>query len=92
MSETAVGYSPLYGDTAGGSAVTRDVPKLHVYEPCRATQRTGAGRRIIPVDEPGPTAGEAKLRPDQRDDQMPAYEELDPIIEAYVEDDRIAES
>ena len=40
-SEMAVGYSTLYGDTAGGFAVIKDVPKLLVYELCRAPQRRG---------------------------------------------------
>jgi NAD+ synthase (glutamine-hydrolysing) len=85
-SELAVGYSTLYGDTAGGFAVIKDVPKLLVYDLCRL--RNGrAGREIIPeaVLTKPPSA---ELRPDQRDDQsLPPYEELDPILEAYVEDD-----
>ena len=43
-SESAVGYSTLYGDTAGGFAVIKDVPKLLVYELCRAAQRAGRPR------------------------------------------------
>jgi NAD+ synthase (glutamine-hydrolysing) len=85
-SELAVGYSTLYGDTAGGFAVIKDVPKLLVYELCRL-RNARAGREIIPeaVLTKPPSA---ELRPDQRDDQsLPPYEELDPILEAYVEDD-----
>jgi NAD+ synthase (glutamine-hydrolysing) len=86
-SESAVGYSTLYGDTAGGFAVIKDVPKLLVYELCR--HRNGrAGRELIPesVLTKPPSA---ELRPDQRDDQsLPPYEVLDPIIEGYVEHDR----
>jgi NAD+ synthase (glutamine-hydrolysing) len=86
-SEMAVGYSTLYGDTAGGFAVIKDVPKLLVYELCR-DRNARAGRPLIPegVLTKPPSA---ELRPDQRDDQsLPPYEVLDPIIEAYVEDDR----
>ncbi len=85
-SETAVGYSTLYGDTAGGLAVIKDVPKLAVYELCR-WRNDVAGRAIIPesVLTKPPSA---ELRPDQRDDQsLPPYEELDPLIAAYVDGD-----
>jgi NAD+ synthase (glutamine-hydrolysing) len=88
-SESAVGYSTLYGDTAGGFAVIKDVPKLLVYRLCRGRNQR-AGRELIPesVLEKPPSA---ELRPDQRDDQsLPPYEQLDPIIQAYVEDDRTA--
>jgi NAD+ synthase (glutamine-hydrolysing) len=88
-SEMAVGYSTLYGDTAGGFAVIKDVFKLQVYELSRYVNRR-AGRAVIPeavlVKPPS-----AELRPDQRDDQsLPAYEVLDPILEAYVEEDATA--
>ena len=85
-SELAVGYSTLYGDTAGGFAVIKDVPKLLVYDLCRLRNER-AGREIIPeaVLTKPPSA---ELRPDQRDDQsLPPYEQLDPLLEAYVEDD-----
>jgi NAD+ synthase (glutamine-hydrolysing) len=88
-SEMAVGYSTLYGDTAGGFAVIKDVPKLLVYELCR-DRNARAGRDVVPenVLTKPPSA---ELRPDQRDDQsLPPYEVLDPLIEAYVEDDRTA--
>ncbi|HET8617574.1 MAG TPA: NAD+ synthase [Acidimicrobiales bacterium] len=86
-SEMAVGYSTLYGDTAGGFAVIKDVPKLLVYELCR-DRNARAGRPIIPEDVLSKPPS-AELRPDQRDDQsLPPYEVLDPILEAYVEDDR----
>ncbi|MDQ1395682.1 MAG: hypothetical protein QOG64_941 [Acidimicrobiaceae bacterium] len=88
-SEMAVGYSTLYGDTAGGFAVIKDVPKTQVYRLCRlVTER--AGRELIPeaVQTKPPSA---ELRPEQRDDQsLPPYEVLDPILEAYVEGDRTA--
>jgi NAD+ synthase (glutamine-hydrolysing) len=85
-SELAVGYSTLYGDTAGGFAVIKDVPKLLVYDLCRL-RNARAGRDVIPeaVLTKPPSA---ELRPDQRDDQsLPPYEQLDPLLEAYVEDD-----
>ncbi len=86
-SELAVGYSTLYGDTAGGFAVIKDVPKLLVYELCRARNQR-AGRDVIP-EAVLAKAPSAELRPDQRDDQtLPPYEVLDPLLEAYVEDDR----
>ena len=85
-SEYAVGYSTLYGDMAGGFAVIKDVPKTLVYELCEHRNRT-AGRDVIPraiLDKPP----SAELRPDQRDtDALPPYDVLDPILEAYVEQD-----
>ncbi len=89
-SELAVGYSTLYGDTAGGFAVIKDVPKLLVYELCRHVNRravAAGGGGVIPesVLTKPPSA---ELRPDQRDDQsLPPYEVLDPLLEAYVEED-----
>jgi NAD+ synthase (glutamine-hydrolysing) len=85
-SETAVGYSTLYGDSAGGLAVIKDVPKLLVYELCRWRNRS-AGSEVIPASILA-KAPSAELRPDQRDDQsLPPYEVLDPLIEAYVDGD-----
>ena len=85
-SESAVGYATLYGDTAGGFAVIKDVPKLLVYELSRWRNRH-EGRTLIP-DAILTKAPSAELRPDQRDDQtLPPYEILDPLLEAYVEGD-----
>ena len=86
-SETSVGYSTLYGDTAGGFSVIRDVPKTLVYRVARHINEV-EGREIIPdsilTKEPS-----AELREDQRDvDSLPPYEVLDPILEAYVEEDK----
>ena len=87
-SEAAVGYSTLYGDTAGGFAVIKDVPKTLVY-------RLARWRNTQP-DAPIPPAvltkaPSAELRPDQRDDDsLPPYEILDPVLEAYVEGDLTA--
>jgi len=89
-SETAVGYSTLYGDTAGGLAVIKDVPKLLVYELCRWRNEV-AGTDLIPADilTKPPSA---ELRPGQRDDQsLPPYEVLDRVIAAYVDGDLTVE-
>ncbi len=89
-SEIATGYSTLYGDMAGGFAVIKDVPKTLVYELARHRNRA-AGHDLIPqavIDKPP----SAELRPDQLDtDSLPPYDALDPILEAYVEDDRSVE-
>jgi NAD+ synthase (glutamine-hydrolysing) len=89
-SEYAVGYSTLYGDMAGGFAPIKDVPKTLVYDLCRwrneAARATGAEPPISEAVLTKPPS--AELRPDQQDtDSLPPYEELDPIIAAYVEDD-----
>jgi NAD+ synthase (glutamine-hydrolysing) len=84
-SEIGVGYSTLYGDTAGGFAVIKDVPKMLVYELCRYRNQV-AGYDIIPqrVLEKVPSA---ELRPNQKDsDTLPEYAILDPILHAYVEE------
>jgi NAD+ synthase (glutamine-hydrolysing) len=89
-SEMAVGYSTLYGDLAGGFAPIKDVPKTLVYDLVR-WRNVQFGAAPIPervVDKPP----SAELRPDQKDtDSLPPYEVLDPIIEAYVEEDRSPE-
>ena len=85
-SEYAVGYATLYGDMAGGFAPIKDVPKTLVYELCRWRNAAGPGSPI--PDRVLSKAPSAELRPGQRDtDSLPAYEVLDPIVEAYVEDD-----
>ena len=85
-SEYAVGFSTLYGDMAGGFAPIKDVPKTLVYE-LAAWRNAQAGTPPIPeatIAKPP----SAELRPDQLDtDSLPPYEVLDPIIEAYVEED-----
>jgi NAD+ synthase (glutamine-hydrolysing) len=89
-SEYAVGYATLYGDMAGGFAPIKDVPKTLVYDLVRSRNAGGPGEPIPArvIGKP-PTA---ELRPDQLDtDSLPAYEELDPIIQAYVEEDRSSE-
>ena len=84
-SETAVGYSTLYGDTAGGFGVLKDVPKTLVYElsKYRNTISEVIPERII-TRPPS-----AELAPDQQDsDSLPDYDTLDKIIELYVEQDK----
>ena len=83
-SEMAVGYATLYGDMAGGFAPIKDCSKLLVYR--LAAYRNARGR-VIParVIERPPSA---ELRPDQKDsDALPPYEVLDPILEAFIEED-----
>ncbi len=85
-SEVATGYCTLYGDMAGGFAVLKDIPKTLVYELAR--YRNSVNGQVIPehILAKPPSA---ELRPGQKDsDSLPAYEVLDPILEAYVEDDR----
>ncbi len=85
-SEMATGYATLYGDMAGGFAVIKDVPKTMVYRLARYRNEV-AGYDLIP-NEILDKAPSAELKPDQRDtDTLPPYEILDPILEAYVEDD-----
>jgi NAD+ synthase (glutamine-hydrolysing) len=89
-SEMSVGYATLYGDMAGGFAVIKDVPKMMVYDLARLRNLRGA-TPVIPkrtLDRP-PTA---ELRPNQKDqDSLPPYEILDPILQAYVEENRSLE-
>jgi NAD+ synthase (glutamine-hydrolysing) len=98
-SELAVGYSTLYGDTAGGYGVIKDVFKTMVYRLCRWRNSGFAVAMFETLTTTGPPipvsvlakAPSAELRPDQRDDQsLPPYEQLDPILEAYVEQDLTA--
>jgi NAD+ synthase (glutamine-hydrolysing) len=89
-SEMAVGYATLYGDMAGGFAVIKDVFKLRVYELCR--YRNSVGPRPVIPEAVLTKPPSAELRPDQLDqDTLPPYEVLDPILVAYVEEDRSLE-
>ena len=82
-SEMAAGFSTLYGDLAGGFAVIKDVPKTMVYALARELPSIPEAVLTKPPS--------AELRPDQRDDQsLPPYDQLDPILEAYVEGDATA--
>ncbi|THB66497.1 MAG: NAD+ synthase [Desulfovibrio sp.] len=85
-SETGVGYSTLYGDTAGGFAVIKDVVKTLVYELCRYKNHV-SGREVIPENVLSKPPS-AELKPDQQDtDTLPSYDILDPILTGYIEED-----
>jgi len=89
-SELAVGYSTLYGDMVGGFALLKDVFKTDVYRLAEHLNEH-AGRDVVPrtTIERSPSA---ELRDDQRDsDSIPEYDALDPVLEAYVEEDRSRE-
>jgi NAD+ synthase (glutamine-hydrolysing) len=89
-SELAVGYSTLYGDMVGGFSLLKDVLKTDVFRLARHLNQR-AGRELIPATtiERAPSA---ELRADQRDeDSLPPYAQLDPVLEAYVEEDRSRE-
>ncbi len=81
-SETAVGYGTLYGDMSGGLSVIGDVYKTDVYRLARFFNRE---REVIPpniITKPP----SAELKPGQRDtDSLPPYEQLDRVLEAYIE-------
>jgi len=87
-SELGVGYCTLYGDMVGGLAVISDVPKTLVY---RLSYYVNSQRPVIPIAslEKPPSA---ELRPDQKDsDSLPPYDDLDAVLEDYVEDSHDAE-
>lgn len=98
-SEIAVGYSTLYGDMAGGFDALKDVSKTLVYAlsryrntcPLAAGRNGKSGGDAIPavVIERPPSA---ELAPGQVDqDNLPPYEDLDRILELYIENDASAE-
>ena len=83
-SEMAVGYATLYGDMAGGFAPIKDCSKTLVYRLARYRNSLG---EVIPervITRPP----SAELRADQKDsDSLPDYSVLDPILEAFIEED-----
>jgi NAD+ synthase (glutamine-hydrolysing) len=86
-SETAVGYTTLYGDTAGGFGVIKDVPKTTVYKLAEHVNKM-AGRQVIPGDVIARPPS-AELRPGQKDsDSLPEHDLLDRILKGYVEEDK----
>jgi NAD+ synthase (glutamine-hydrolysing) len=86
----SVGYATLYGDMAGGFAVIKDVPKTMVYE--LAYLRNAAGRAPVIPERTLTRPPSAELKPHQVDqDTLPPYDVLDPILRAYVEEDRAQE-
>jgi NAD+ synthase (glutamine-hydrolysing) len=87
-SELATGYGTLYGDMAGGYAVIKDLMKTTVYELChyRNSLSPAIPERVLTK------APSAELKPDQKDsDSLPPYEELDPILRGYIEEDQSPE-
>ena len=83
-SEMAVGYATLYGDMAGGFAPIKDCSKSLVYELARYRNTLGDAIPERVITRPP----SAELRPDQKDsDSLPDYDILDPILEAFIEDD-----
>jgi len=82
-SENSVGYATLYGDMAGGFAVIKDVNKMLVYELARYRNT----RALVIPENVFTKPPSAELRPDQKDsDSLPEYDQLDPILRAYVEE------
>jgi NAD+ synthase (glutamine-hydrolysing) len=87
-SELATGYGTLYGDMAGGYAVLKDITKTTVYELCRYRNSLSPAvpERVLTK------APSAELKPGQKDtDSLPPYEELDPILRGYIEEDQSPE-
>ncbi len=84
-SELSVGYATLYGDMAGGFAVIKDVPKTMVYRLARwRNSRSPVIPERVLIKPPS-----AELRKDQKDtDTLPPYDVLDPVLKAYIEEDR----
>ena len=86
-SELAVGYCTLYGDMVGGFAVLKDVYKTIVFE--LAKYRNTVGDTIVIPERVITRPPSAELRPDQKDqDSLPAYDVLDAILYAYIEEDQ----
>ncbi len=88
-SETAIGYSTLYGDMAGGFALLKDVSKLMVY---RLARYRNSLSKVIP-ERVITRAPSAELAPDQKDaDSLPPYEILDEVLRLYIEEDQSAQT
>jgi len=83
-SELATGYGTLYGDISGGYAVLKDITKTTVYELSRYRNSLGMAIPERVMTKPP----SAELKPSQKDtDSLPPYDELDPILKGYIEDD-----
>jgi NAD+ synthase (glutamine-hydrolysing) len=88
-SETAVGYATLYGDTAGGFAVIKDVYKTRVYK--LAHYINDLNKRDVILQSVIDRVPSAELRLNQKDsDSLPEYDLLDKILKGYVEEDKSA--
>ena len=93
-SELSVGYSTIYGDAVGGFAPLMDVPKVDVWELAKwRNQSAISNGEVAPIPESSISKPpSAELRPGQQDsDSLPDYEELDAILEMYIEQDLSAE-
>ena len=93
-SELSVGYSTIYGDAVGGFAPLMDVPKVDVWELAKwRNQSALSNGKVAPIPESSISKPpSAELRPGQQDsDSLPDYEELDAILEMYVEQDLSAD-
>jgi NAD+ synthase (glutamine-hydrolysing) len=89
-SELSVGYSTLYGDSVGGFAPIKDVPKMLVWELARWRNTQAAHRGATPPIPPNSIEKppSAELRPGQLDtDSLPDYAELDAVLDRYIEGD-----
>jgi NAD+ synthase (glutamine-hydrolysing) len=83
-SEMAVGYATLYGDMAGGFAPIKDCSKSLVYKLARYRNTVSEAIPERVISRPP----SAELRPNQKDsDSLPDYDILDPILEAFIEED-----
>jgi NAD+ synthase (glutamine-hydrolysing) len=83
-SEMAVGYATLYGDMAGGFAPIKDCSKSLVYRLARYRNSVSEAIPERVITRPP----SAELRPNQKDsDSLPDYDVLDPILEAFIEED-----
>ncbi|MDP9181304.1 MAG: NAD+ synthase [Actinomycetota bacterium] len=83
-SELATGFSTLYGDSAGGFAPIKDVPKTLVWKLARWRNTVSPAIPVVSIDKPP----SAELAPGQLDsDRLPPYEVLDALLDAYVERD-----
>ena len=93
-SELSVGYSTIYGDAVGGFAPLMDVPKVDVWKLAMwRNQSALSNGEVAPIPESSISKPpSAELRPGQQDsDSLPDYEELDAILEMYVEQDLSAD-
>jgi NAD+ synthase (glutamine-hydrolysing) len=89
-SEFATGYATLYGDMSGGYAVIKDVPKTLVYAVSR--YRNTLGEQAVIPEAVLTKPPSAELKPGQLDqDTLPPYEILDPIVDAFVEENKSAD-
>ncbi len=89
-SELAVGYSTIYGDSVGGFAPIKDVPKTTVWQLARWRNAEADKRGETPPIPPNSISKDpsAELRPGQRDsDTLPDYALLDDMLDDYIEGD-----